>query len=815
MEMTPKGKDGTLKRYLSSFKKKPSAAGPVPRRLTNSELSALFRRLDANGDGELSITEFRKIVTKFKFFKDHDAESVIDDVFLEADKDKTSSGSLTLDEFKCAYNKLYNIMKQAHEGDTKSLLTDNSNVIRATRYGTVSIPGQPEQVVFEVYQGSLNAIEHKIVYKLDGLVDELTEDKILSTLNANGIITIDLVNYQLEHLNSLILADSRTNEEGTSSIMWWVDYCCSKLRKTDLEKYSYTLGLPTSVVDRMSSWESKDKHISFGRAGDSSGYQNGDTGVMSIYLQALYLRNIPIVSRDPVFARRFGLSYFSSKLVHFRPFLYKKRCHEYVVVSSLAARELEALWGDEFKDVETTAKQATVEKEDLKSSLHALNNLAFSRKVKSRDHAQYLLSTADLTRREVGVGMEPYSLHIQSHGSAPMVLHTLRVCHGDQDGDDVSFIQQSKTGILGRITFGVWKKLLQVIAHHGTAHLCGELDDSTFALSQLLITMVNSTSMETVQKLDDWSSRVSESIEEVAVTKHSKHMERIKIVTKEVLDYVVSFNRDFEEFVDAYDKFGGIEIFESEYKSRVLIHQDTFKKTGRRQSVLGVAAAAAATVDGANAEPETDDSHTNLKRAPKAYDYFVADGNELKSNLFSLHLRSRDRLLNNDAIPGHVDIDALPIIAETKDANSRFKLMQLFANKNVQLPHTGSLNLLPVVVRGYDTLEKRGTKYWQERLNSLLERANQIEDRYHMCLDEKRNFWAFVLGIVSIATFPFSVMTGYFGMNFENMAAPGHILTNDYWPAFPGSDFIWIMTIIIYGLMLLFMLHYDIFYAAS
>ena len=28
-------------------------------------------------------------------------------------------------------------------------------------------------------------------------------------------------------------------------------------------------------------------------------------------------------------------------------------------------------------------------------------------------------------------------------------------------------------------------------------------------------------------------------------------------------------------------------------------------------------------------------------------------------------------------------------------------------------------------------------------------------------------------------------------MNFDNMAAPGNVLTNDYWTAFPGQQIIW------------------------
>ena len=285
--------------------------------------------------------------------------------------------------------------------------------------------------------------------------------------------------------------------------------------------------------------------------------------------------------------------------------------------------------------------------------------------------------------------------------------------------------------------------------------------------------MVNSTSMETVQKLDNWSSRVRDSIEEVAVTKHSKHIEAIRAMSKEVLDYVVAFNRDYEEFVDAYEKVGGIQTFEETYKVKVLEHQKSFQTTGRRASIAALSTAVAMATAAASAASSLDSAHV-----AKAYNYLaIHNGTELETSLPS-NLWSRDRLLH--PIDTQVELDALPMMPSSEDARqtSRFGLMQSFANKNVQLPHTGSLNLLPAVVRGYDSLEKRGTKYWQERLTSLLENAERIEDRYHMCLDEKRNFWAFVLGIVSIATFPFAVMTGYFGMNFENMAG-NVIISND------------------------------------
>jgi hypothetical protein len=52
-------------------------------------------------------------------------------------------------------------------------------------------------------------------------------------------------------------------------------------------------------------------------------------------------------------------------------------------------------------------------------------------------------------------------------------------------------------------------------------------------------------------------------------------------------------------------------------------------------------------------------------------------------------------------------------------------------------------------------------------------------------------------------------------MNFDNMTSPGAVLTSEYWPAFPGQEVIWVPTLIIYGAIMAFALHFEIFYGAS
>ncbi len=140
--------------------------------------------------------------------------------------------------------------------------------------------------------------------------------------------------------------------------------------------------------------------------------------------------------------------------------------------------------------------------------------------------------------------------------------------------------------------------------------------------------------------------------------------------------------------------------------------------------------------------------------------------------------------------------------------SQRLELIKCFAGRN-------SISFLPQLHLGIEKVWFKGTAYWKDRLGNLRLKYDHTVARYKVSLDEKRNYWAFVLSGVTIATFPFSVMTSYFGMNFQNMTYRGAILTNDYLAGFPGYEVIWLLTAVVYGAMILFALHYEIFYGVS
>lgn len=114
---------------------------------------------------------------------------------------------------------------------------------------------------------------------------------------------------------------------------------------------------------------------------------------------------------------------------------------------------------------------------------------------------------------------------------------------------------------------------------------------------------------------------------------------------------------------------------------------------------------------------------------------------------------------------------------------------------------------------GYEQLDIKGLVYWKDRLRKYSLKVESLKELITTQLDEKRNFMSFMLTIITTILAPLAILTGYFGMNFTNM----HELdpsTTPY-PKTPGITFMWVITGIAYGLLLLFSLHFRVMYAAT
>jgi len=112
---------------------------------------------------------------------------------------------------------------------------------------------------------------------------------------------------------------------------------------------------------------------------------------------------------------------------------------------------------------------------------------------------------------------------------------------------------------------------------------------------------------------------------------------------------------------------------------------------------------------------------------------------------------------------------------------------------------------------GYEQLDLKGLVYWKERLRKYSLKVDGLKELIATQLDEKRNFMSFMLTIITTVLAPLAVLTGYFGMNFENMDE----LHPDTYKSAPGVALMWVISGFAYGGLLILALHFRVLYSAT
>ena len=725
-------------------------------RLNQLDLQALFRRLDVSGDGSLSFSEFRNIVTKLNLT----SPSVIDcihDVYKAADTDPGGGGSLSLVEFMKAYDILYN--RLINDTGVNKEVDPLANFVRATRYGYFGREDSDKKYIFECYTGSMSNITTKCVYDLPNVEDNENEEEIVigDPIDVSDIPykSLDLVDYNIETINRLILEDSDRNVKYDARVMWWVDICSRKMKESEINTAMNAFGIPAAVRENITVMDDRQRvHFgegevvceSIGKSIAPTSYI-GRSSMLSFFVQAMYLKNKSVVDRDSEFMRATQLGeYFNSRMALFYSYA-STPCTERDKVISLVNKDIGCLLDQPAEERKLCADEAPLGGKPSKSSPHQ-TSLPVGRVMEMKGDS-YLLSQSDMKRRSAEIMCENVSLHIQDQGNGPIALITLR--RFDSENPEYNLDQNSRKGIVGRIMAGIWLKLLEVTANEGVVNKASDLDDSSFSLAITLISLLHNTSMLTTQSLDLWVKQLATEIEEVAVTKHAKHVETLEILFAELRNYVSGFNLGFSPVIEEY-----------------------YKSTGAEEEVAAVAKMTSGSARMARSPSMV------FGAGPPARSMSAKSGKGLKVDRRPLRKPTFVAEIKMDAIdnPHHPSgIDVLKAGAHLKSEypylepfnwaktnnEQKLKIFQDFASND-------TLRRIPELLKGVDALELKGGMYWLDRIEALEDYLEIVNTRYRLGLDEKRNFWAFTLGIVSIATFPFAVMTGYFGMNFENMA---------------------------------------------
>jgi Mg2+ and Co2+ transporter CorA len=90
----------------------------------------------------------------------------------------------------------------------------------------------------------------------------------------------------------------------------------------------------------------------------------------------------------------------------------------------------------------------------------------------------------------------------------------------------------------------------------------------------------------------------------------------------------------------------------------------------------------------------------------------------------------------------------------------------------------------------------------------LLELNAELREDIKYTIEERRNFYSFLLTAITIAIAPITILTGYFGMNFENMTE----LSADTYPSVPGVELLCVILTIFYGLLFVIAILSGLFY---
>lgn len=393
-------------------------AGGSPPKLSNLDLTALFRRLDVNGDGALTLQEFRSIVQKLKLWKySKNIDDYIQEIFEASDFDRTdratAGASLDLQEFIYAYNMLYNrlIRDSADKAKGINFIDEAENFVRATRYGLhhrnsnsnsmnnnstgssshkcmntnkngdnnagLSAEGRQKNeesdggsgggkddlsYVFEVYTGSMRHITTKTTYDLKSSLSGTFEE-----LDCNTILLGD--DFDLDTINRLILADGERNRVSRSNIMWWVDICTAKSRKSEENTFRDAFGIPEETCDQLTYLERDDRMLCFGHGtvSNSRDIPHGEAAVMSIFAQCLRVKNVPLIKMEYDRLKPLGSlgHYLSKRFCHYWPYNYTVSCKEYQKLSTLAERNCSEL-------LESDSDSESDDDEELSRYLHPL-----------------------------------------------------------------------------------------------------------------------------------------------------------------------------------------------------------------------------------------------------------------------------------------------------------------------------------------------------------------------------------------------------------------------------------------------------------
>jgi hypothetical protein len=272
--------------------------------LTSSQLSDLFTRLDKNGDGELDLDEFTGII---KMLKINVTPDYVARVFRSVDQSNSNSdvsGTLDMQEFIAAYQKIY---YGATVADLGASAAKRQSFLRATRYGC----SHTGTFVFECYTIPSDGQAEK--FHLNGLP---SDSNILENVEINKVdfdhmkklseAVCEVFTGTVDDIAQMIRDDAKRNSTHSSSVLWWVDVAYSSVDRTTAEEVVTKFGLPnnskflSSFGNFGNGMPADPKSRVFAGIGN---HTSGNVYSLSYFAQAMWIKGVPVVHHLPPWVR--------------------------------------------------------------------------------------------------------------------------------------------------------------------------------------------------------------------------------------------------------------------------------------------------------------------------------------------------------------------------------------------------------------------------------------------------------------------------------------------------------------------------------
>lgn len=720
------------------------------------------------------------IIKKLKFPVDEDS---VNRVFREVDSQK--SGFLNMEEFITGYQMLYTRTFKASPtvkspGGHPAIPNE---LVYAVRYGIDEL----KHHIFEIYSG----------YEMNSPTSlTFTEKRVYFTDHFGQYRIEPLEGWTLTSLNEEILKDSERNLNRKTKIFWWIDVCMERIEPSRVDRYIANFGLPNDIKFRtmFSQFGIRLPRDSNGHmyAGNGSS-PTGSVSSLSFFYHALWISSVPVVYHLPSWIHKYAEAHFNlttyRTIRHYYDtrfaFFFSSLMESPVDQQRIAYEGAQSLGDRLFEEYDfhpvplpkfsvSSSSLDTLPAESEKKGL--IDNPGDSsiftppildeREDQRDDIPIWLQSGAEMKATTSRMNYETISFHILDPGFGATAILTFREADLEINLANPLNAVPSPTeiyssGVLGRLLCSIRRKILENMCNEGVTALAGDITDCPMSLMSMIITLVSNFSMNTLGPLHAWKKLVDSEVDDVAVSKHVDHCTEMKKISSAIKVYVdqtttiftnlfseAAVDRTNESLLQNFPESQLDNQFDPEPGTKLFTRVWGAMKTAKKLA----AKSRGSTPLGAYRRPEK--------------------------------------------------ISSLPPGAE--DLPIHFELIQNFLG---QMPCTYLKNIL----YGDEHLELKGLLYWSNRMNDFNESVGLLEQKIQYSLEEKRNFFSYLLSVVTIFLGPLTVLTGYWGMNFDNM----HELATNYYPLTPGVKLLWAVGYVLYGVFLILAIHYRFLYSAT